>query len=188
MCTFITAVVPRGADLARLGELARQHGLGFAPCTNRFVQAQLPPGSLYLRKESEGCDCDTALGGIRGRGHGDDEGGLALELARRRRLGWSERKLERWLAEKQKSGEKRGREVRERARPREQEIGGWLAFITAALAPGELQSFGLLLHFYRGDPTTERVQLRETARVPARELNAETLIHLEEDVLHLFHR
>ena len=187
MCTFITATIPLKSDLASFCDAAGRHGLRFSPITNPFVQSQLPPGLVYLEKKAAGhCDCDTVLGSLAASDRKHDDGGSSSEVAKRKRMGWSERKIERWLAEKYQANDKRMRRKQQLAELRQQGAGEWLAFLRDALGNRKLAALGLLLHFYRASPTTERVQLKRIARVLVREVEAASLLRLEEDVLHVF--
>jgi hypothetical protein len=186
MCYFITTTISARADLAKFSEIAGRHGLSFTPIANAFVQKQLPAGLAYLEKApGTMCDCGTVLGCL-GANRQDGDTDLTREVAKLRRAGWSERKIERWLADKHKVEEKQARQDRYGAEARRQEAEAWLAFLRDALENGKVGSVGLLLHFYRTGPSSERIQLGGIARNRVRGLDAEALMRIKEDVLQLF--
>jgi hypothetical protein len=181
MCHYITATLPRDADLKRLRPIIRQHKLAFTPMDNPYVQAQLPAGTYYLLATRGYCDCGTVLGcGVRPAPAGPRESEAKL-----RNKGWSEAKLERWRAEKAASAERREREAEEAARQRLSEAEEWLRFIRDMLREGA-GSVGLLLHWYSGRPETERIRIAAQVRVAADELTPELLLRVDEDVLYVF--
>ncbi|MBI5479116.1 MAG: hypothetical protein HY906_09680 [Deltaproteobacteria bacterium] len=184
MCIFITATMPQGTNLGALAAVGRMYGPRFAPVTNAVVQPQLPPGSLYLVKQCAQCDCGTVLGSVRAREERGDS--IEHEVEKRKRAGWSARKLERWLAEKRTTEARNARVAEDHAAARQPEAESWLAYLRAAVGVVRPHVFGLLLHFYRTGPATERLTLAQTVRVPLPTATPETLLRLEEDVLHLF--
>jgi hypothetical protein len=54
------------------------------------------------------------------------------------------------------------------------------------LRSGATQRLGVLLHWYRGAVTRERLEIRERRRLRLAETTVEDLLRLEEDVVHEF--
>ena len=109
MCHFITCLVAPGVSLLELQSLGNKHGMLFKPIDNSFVCAQIPSGQ-YVRATQSLCDCGTPLGSLtakhnqRGRAEGESSHGTAV--AKLKKKGWSQAKIERWLGEKKTASER----------------------------------------------------------------------------------
>lgn len=139
MCTFITATIDANVGLERLKPVFQAHRFQFLPLENPGVQRQLPKGRAYLVRACGVCDCGTAIG----RGE-SAETNLSLEIGKLRRQGWSQVRIDRWVASKRSSAEDRA--SREQARV-DKELSRYLEMIRAVL---EVSRFGLMHHFYAG--------------------------------------
>lgn len=141
MCHYITAVLPKSADHARLDSIARGHGRRFEHLPNPSIQAQIEADEQYFFTTIGHCDCGTPLGAL-ARGHGGtpDWGALEQRLLKK---GWSKAKVARSIAQKQEDD--RSSSDASAAESRKQ-LSGWMTFIGAVLGPGEASHLGLLLH------------------------------------------
>jgi len=183
MCHFITLVLPDAGALERCRKLPSPFGLGLARIENPWVQQALPAGAVQARASDRSCDCGTALGRLR------ESPGRRVErtdLDRLRARGWSERKVARWLEERERVAAREARVGAGRVTETEQgwpDPDGWVARLAALLGPGVSPSVGILLHWYRGRLDTERITLvgREAWRLDA-DLGA-ALYRLPEDTL-----
>jgi hypothetical protein len=177
MCHLITTTLSHDTELGALRPVIREHRMALAPIYNSHVATQLPRGTLYLRATQGMCDCGTALGCLT-RGDRDPHHAGERDQERLRRKGWGEAKIARWVAERERSA---GRETRRAEADR------WLTFIRAVLETGRTHRFGLLLHWYCGGIETERINLRDTRRLPIAQVTPDTLMEIEEDVLYEFY-
>src|SRR5262249_14315957 len=149
------------------------------------VQQQLPPGDRYLCLTRKQCDCGTVLGCLREE-PGVDAKRLEAKCQQLRARGWSEAKIARWRLDKQQGGERVARQADEGRRNRLEEAEQWLDFLRALLAvPGATRA-GLLLHWYRGGPAEERLQIQRRQSVRLDEATPELLMRIDEDVLYEF--
>ena len=178
MCHYITATVPENADLHSLQLVARRHGQRLDPVENPHVEKQLPRGSRYVATTSGICDCGTALGYQRSIDNSDD---LKQKASKFRKRGWSEDRVQRWIAEQQAKAPQIDASELSNAEK-------WVAFIRDALLQPAVAEFGLLLHWYKGSPGTERINLRASETVMLADLSPELLLNIEEDLLYRFRR
>src|SRR5262249_9313009 len=145
MCHFVTATVPGELELPLLARVFEKHNLGFRLLSSSPVVRQLPAGDRYVLTTRGHCDCGTVLGSRRT----PEAESRARQVAKLRKKGWGDAKIERWLAEKQAVRERDVRKPDSDARARTADVERWLAFVDDALAL--VPRVGLLLHFYGGD-------------------------------------
>jgi hypothetical protein len=184
MCHFITATVPHNADLKQVRAVIATHKHGFQQLANPHLQPQLPPDDQYLGLTRKMCDCGTVLGCL-----SQSEGKAVPEAREReklRRKGWSPARIERWVAERERAGEKRARDRGQAQEQRMAEAQGWIDFLRALLSTKGVAHVGLLLHWYRSAPEDERFAIQWTEKIRVDEATAEGLMRIEEDVLYLF--
>jgi hypothetical protein len=186
MCHYVTAVLPELVAPPSAQAAAEAHQLRFEPVANAFVGGQLRRGEGYFRLGTGQCDCGTPLG-ARSAAPADDPPS-DRELAKLRKKGWSAAKIERWLGERRLARDRRARKNAAHDASLGPALEGWVAFLRAVLEAGDVASVGLLLHWYRGGVDSERIRLASRRGVPLRELSADLLLGIEEDVLYDFQR
>lgn len=167
MCQFLTAVLPAGADLDRAARSLAPAGMTCRPLDNPNVVG-LEPGEIWALATAGHCDCGTPVG----QGTGEQRSDVTEnDLRKLRRKGWSDAKIDRWLAEKEKV-----RSKVERSTPR-----GQLEPIVEALKSAA--PLGLVLHTYRGRIDQERITIARRRVVHAPDLTTDDLHDLAEDTL-----
>ena len=114
------------------------------------------------------CDCGTALGRLASAEMAERQ----RKLRRLEKKGWSKAKIERWVADRNKSID-RG------------EIDSWFGLLTAVLSSGAAESIGLMLHFYSSSVHDETFAFARED-VPISGVDAEFLLGIEEDRLYVF--
>lgn len=180
MCHFITMVAPRGVDEEALKAILRRYQRGFMPIQNRFVQRYLKSGELYFLPSPKYCDCGTSLGSARDDGMPESEqiARHEQEIAKLRRKGWSNTKIERWERDQAKASERR--------RPTMCEDGPdeWPSLLEAALEELRLPYIGILLHMYSGGFDTAPKDI-ERRRLRFDEDLSRRLYEMKEDVLYV---
>ena len=187
MCHYITATLPKGADLDELVTVFDQFKLGFEVIHNPHLESQFPAGEHYILTTRNQCDCGTALGSL----HSNADGRLPTyerDLQKFRKQGWSEAKIKRWVQEKELA--------RENAEIKSQTVTGyeisqvayWVDFLTTALKLGHTSRIGLLLHWYKGSLTNERIKLKNIVTTSVSEITPDYLLQIEEDTLYSFVR
>ncbi len=183
MCHYITATLPNAVGLEAVAPIFESHKLGFKLISNPHVSDQIDPGDWYILTTRKHCDCGTALGSLNYKGAGTVVS-YERELKKFRRQGWSEAKIERWLAQKEQTRERHLREDESRAEGSTAELDRWLGVINDLLRPGLTQRLGFLLHSYQTSIESERIKIRRREKLRLPELNPERLMRIEEDVLY----
>lgn len=173
MCEFISLVVPKGADTAALESLIERYKLGRALT-----------GSTILNVEPRAkCHCGTWLGSLKAAptASAPKEG----EIARKRKAGWSQARIDRWLREKARSAEVKERDHHRRLASvgDRDSVGGWLPFIREALESKATSDLGLVVTWglYWDWPHDFEY---ETTRLD--ELRPTTLLTMRHGVIHTF--
>lgn len=182
MCRFITAVVPADIDLQSVKPLLDKYGMSFEEVRNSFVESQLE-GDRYVRATRSVCDCDTGLGSS------SDSPGEVLTVAtvsndidKLKKKGWSQHKIERWLAEKSGTVDRNQQAVRSK---NDAELAQWREFISAMFSDTITKRLGLLIHMYNGTLEDEQIQIKRINRISLSEQFENKLLEMEEDVLYM---
>lgn len=182
MCRFITAVVPTDTDLQASKPLLDKYGMSFKEIRNSFIEAQLD-GDRYVRATRSVCDCDSALGSASDQQEGSQtERTHAAEIEKLRKKGWSQHKIERWLAEKSGSSDRHQQQDRSK---HDAELTQWREFISALLSDGITKRLGLLLHMYNGRLEDEQLRIKRIERLSLSEQFDNALLVMDEDVLYM---
>ncbi len=171
MCYYITMVLPKDADPGRVARVLARHGITPMEVKNPHVDATLPTGMKHMRAARQYCDCDTALGRLRLSEHDRFPDPEPL-----RRKGWSEAKIQRWLAQK------RSQPIERTADP-----DGWCRVIRDLLEEARASRAGLLLHMY-DDGLEEKIILEPIRKLVADETLADELHHMQEDTIYLIRK
>lgn len=181
MCHFVTTTLAGGMTDAEADAVARRHGRVFERLENPHVLRQLAERERYFVTREKACDCGTALGSARESPLVRAD--LGKQVAKLRRKGWSETKIERWKRDRRKSEDDQNRRFHAEAERLRSDTETWLALLGELLASREVRSVGVLLHWYAGSLEDERIELARTAPGEPR---AEFLETIEEDVLYRF--
>jgi hypothetical protein len=193
MCLFITLVFPSETDLDEVrsvvsDKLRRALILALMPIENPTLRRQLQATDICVLRGGGGigCDCGTALGARRRSAaeHEQDNGSVKTSIARKaeklRRAGWSGAKVEKWLEQKESTAGKH-------SKPNEEpSIEHWATFLARVLDSGAARRVGLLLHWYNGSLDDEDIVLARKEMHNRKEITAEFLSDIEEDVLYDF--
>lgn len=179
MCTLIYATLSSTLDLARLPP----GGVVLSPADDASVSARLRPGEQLcdiggVPRCGGGGHCGTVLGREALGPARNSEERTAAQAARLRKKGWSEHKVQAWLAQKR---ETRAAFERKDANPGVDEHALWQEFLRAALEESSLRYVGLLV-FYAGDEPTLPSRSEDVTRAEF------DLTRMERGVLYRFHR
>lgn len=177
MCHFITTILPAGADVPAMTEIARRHRRGMRGYDNPNLRAQLAAGESTWLATSGHCDCGTGLGTRQRRSHAADDQAAVAGL---RRKGWSETKISRWREQRSARPESHNPGA-------EHDLLAWQALLQEALGHRSLRWYGLLLHQYSGSFGDESFPLQGREAVDMADAHA-VLANLHEDRLYAFHR
>jgi len=173
MCHFIKLVLSAQADVPALRDIVERHGRVLEPISEPRVDRELPPGDdAYLTTRR--CDCGTGLANRKAKRREHDED---REVARLRREGWSEAKIQRW---REQRGEAVARKAEAKAKSKEQEVEDWRALVSDLL-DAKADHVGLLVHWVTDD-------VRRGPVLPKASLNTETISNMDENVVYTFTR
>jgi len=187
VCYYITMALPGQAQLAALAPVAQRHAIALQPIKNASVRRHLAAGDQYLLTTTSFCDCATSLGDDRrGPSRKGDET-LLCKIEKLMRKGWSQTKVDRWLAEKRKTRLRDERNYKEHLAASADDAERWLAGLREILSTGGAPWVALLLHWYDGGVDREIIQVKRVEAVRLAETTRATLTGLEEDVLYRFH-
>lgn len=182
MCRFITAVVPSDTNFQDLKPLLEKYEMSFEEIKNSSVEAQFD-GDLHVRATRSHCDCNSALGSASNQQEASQQDVThRAEVAKLRKKGWSEHKIERWLVEKIGSTD---RNQQQEQNKKDAELMRWREFIDAMLSGGFTKRFGLLLHMYGGALEDERIQIKGKERILLSEQFDNAMLTMDEDVLYM---
>ena len=181
MCTFVTAVLPQGADIVRIRAVLGPSSQALRPLVNRSVQRCFGAEACYYRAYESSCDCGVALGGAAydaGSSRPPEEQVPAL-----RKKGWREAKIRRWLVEKR---EATARKLAERESKAKSDLQRWRRLLDATVGSGASPWAALLIHEYSGGLETEAISLVGREEISMSRASDELLRNLHRDVLYVF--
>ncbi len=154
MCHFIKLVLPSQADVPALRKIVKRHGRVLEPISEARVDRELAPGDQAFLTTGR-CDCGTGLANRKSKRREHDED---REVARLRREGWSEAKIQRW---REQRGEAVARKAQAKAKSRGQEVDDWRALVSDLL-DAKVDHVGLLVHWITDDIRRGPVLSRES--------------------------
>jgi len=108
------------------------------------------------------------------------------EVEKLAKKGWSKSKIERWKADKLKSLEKQNLKKRTIVNANYGELENWSLFLKELFAQTNLSKFGIILHWYSGYISTERIVFKETVKTRIDKISISFFKEMEEDVLYEF--
>ena len=138
VCHFITAILPKYANIQQLELLATKHGMRLSPQVNLSISQQIKPDELPFLTTAGHCDCGTSLGSDH-----QQSFDIARESEKLRKKGWSESKILRSLGQKERGLLKSQEKLQADAQR-------WQDFIVSAIRFRYTPYIGLLLHLYHG--------------------------------------
>jgi hypothetical protein len=185
MCHFITATLPQNVEQDAVAGIFKSYNLAFNLISNPHVLSQLNPKDIYILTTTGHCDCGTVLGMLN-RSEDSKAVSYERELEKHRKQGWSEAKIQRWLAEKEQVKEKTEREDEAQAEIASAEATRWTRFISDLLQLGHIPRIGLLLHLYGGGIESERIRNLKKEEIKLADLTPRFIMAMEEDVLYEF--
>ena len=181
MCTFILAVLPKGADAETVKAIFRAHGRRSVEAggLSDGLLAGLASGERLFHTTPGHCDCGTPLGRATSPGR-DPAKAAEATAARLRRKGWSEAKIARALAQ---HAEAEARPPRPSGEPAPTSLAEWMTLIDAVLVSKATPSLGLL--WCELDDVVDAV---DRARIPRAALDEDVLARMRRAVIHDFTR
>jgi hypothetical protein len=184
VCTFNTLLLPASTSLERVNELAKASlRLTFAPQGNRSIEAAVGPDAHSFVRAVGHCDCGAGVGKLE-----PPQSAACDERALRklRQQGWSDAKIERWIAERVKTQQKRDAE-RERILDADRATNAaWYELVRGILDERAASWVGLFTHDYHGAIETERVPCNAIRRIKG--VTLEQIADIDPDTAYVFAR
>jgi hypothetical protein len=179
MCWFLTTgfAPPPNRTLEQLA--VGRPPLDFSVIHNPSVESCLRPGESYFRATSKHCDCDTALG-TRGRAAGASLD-LDKHIRKLRAQGWTERKIQRAVEDKQRTSRAHQR-ASEEVLSNRIELASWQSLLAEVVGGRRGGSALLLIHMYE-DGLNERIEYQQET-VALEEVSDDWLLSMREDVVY----
>jgi hypothetical protein len=187
MCHYITMILPLPHDMRDMQKIAavakkhRGYHCELTPLVNKSIQPYLKPNEGYFLTSGD-CDCGTSLG-IKLRKTSASEQ-MRAEAERKRAKGWSQAKITRWLADKERD-QQRG--VESVANQQEHDSSEWFQLMSELLDTKQVSHICLLLHWYSGTLVDEPIPIKSRTRINLRERGLAFLLEIEEDVIYEFY-
>lgn len=169
MCEKIQGWLPSAADWDRLRPIFSKF--------NCFPRKADDAGDRYFVTGAL-CDCGTALGGaVRKQPFAQRQTKkIEEQIQQHRKDGWSEAKMQRWLAEVSKKPHALAQE-------RQGEIERWLSLVKTLIQEGPVSSFGLVVY----DAGSEQPSaMGKAKRVPLAAVEPQTLSAMESAQWYVF--
>jgi hypothetical protein len=184
MCHFITAIIDKRINLDKLNELGQENIITFHTCDNDYVRNQLKETELYVAKNCKYCDCGTQLGMLTREQSPDPFRIEKREIDRLERKAWSDTKIKRWIADREKSIEKDRAKYDNLANGKHSDIQNWMMYFNKAVPDNQVNHIGLLLHWYKRGLENERIKIKERKIIKMSDLTEDNLLKMEEDVVY----
>ncbi len=190
MCYYLAAALPKEVNLSKLRQICSSHAVALKALANPDLANIIPKGDQAFLTTTGDCDCATSIGGVRRKKSQLEisSGEIEKKAAEHRKNGWSATKIERWLNQHQSVEQKNERLVSLRATGLQPDALRWHQCISQSLREGNISSFGLMLHWYRGFPEAEQFSSIKTVSLSVNTLEPEDLLELEDDILYRFLR
>lgn len=184
MCHFITAVIDGKNSLDNLNYPGCYNIITFHVCDNLSVRNQLRANELYVARNRQYCDCGTELGML---ARCPSPAALSVgesEIDRLKKKGWGERKIQRWIADREKNAEKAKIKYDNLTNGKHSDVENWLQYLHKVFSDPQISHLGLLLHWYSGGLEDERIAIKQRKRIEVNDLTAKILLTMEEDVIY----
>ncbi len=185
MCYYITGTIAPGDKAVEVRRIAEEYHIHWDPIENLSIKKQLRTGETYYCTTWGMCDCGTTLGS--GRIDASRPRSHDRKLSQLRKQGWSEAKIQRWIADRETVANRK-----ENAKAKQAAIPGhdaerWTDFCGAVLTRNAAKTIGLLLHWYKRSIESERLSNLKCQTLTLDQLTPEFLAKIDEDVLYRFY-
>jgi len=189
MCCFITATLPRDADLKKSEEIFKHHHLSFRMIENESVSEHLEKGDFYILTTKGMCDCGTVLASQSSDDYWSDNSNFQKfkdkSVEKLKTRGWSDAKIRRWQNEQDLYAEKEKRQEAEAHESAMTRVDDWINFIQAILNSKATKRIGILVHQYKGG-IANKMKILGKQTVSLNKLTPKALVEMKEDVVYDF--
>jgi hypothetical protein len=182
MCTFVT-LIAASDDLDRVNAIlatldSRGHRRRAERVDSPGIRTCLAPAEREYWLIRPPCDCGTYLGSALRRGQGPNDA-RAEDIARYRRKGWSEGRIARALANKDRAA------AHPAHHSSNEDATYWIALLTSLAEGLGLAQLSLMHHFYRRSPG-EEPGMATRQKAGALDDAIDVLARMEDGVIHDF--
>src|SRR5438128_1204985 len=136
MCQYINVVLPIDVKADKIKPLLVKHGFGYHPFHNSFVLRQFNKGIQLVNTTSKQCDCGSVIGS---NANHSSRSIQPKDIERLRSKGWSETKINNWIANKTKTDIQ--------AQERDTERNQWMNFLHEVIWENHIGIVGLYIHW-----------------------------------------
>ena len=173
MCQYITITLPKETILDEIEPLFDQYEMSQRLIHNSYVQTQLDSDDYYINTTSRMCDCDSVIAS--NSQHLNLGEKYASDIKRKKKKGWSDTKINRWIEQKENSG------INEKLQLDNER---WMRFLTELLNENQIGKVGILIHWYDLGLDDEPIELKGKRKIQSDDLVGDTLENMEYDVLY----
>jgi len=186
MCHYITATMAPNGDKTAVSRLAKASLLKWEPLDNPGVIKQLRSGERYFLTTRGMCDCGTEIGAsVRtARTLPPRDLDLSREIKKRKKKGWTDAKIDRWIEQTKAEVARKHTESESRLCGPHPEVDRWIQFVSSVLAGNHADWVGILVHWYGGNVMTEAIAAGNRRWLTLNDFTADYLLNAEEDMLH----
>jgi hypothetical protein len=181
MCNFVLVALSDDADVERATAIAKNHSFALVPA-DISLTGRKRREDLSLFYTTRMCDCGTSVGA--GQNVNKPWRPSDKEVSSRKKKGWGEKKIERWIAEKMKVARRDESLRAANAASSASSLQKWLDFAKETLSSEAGRSFGLVLTWSPG----QIVELQDEIETRLESAKTDLLFMAEENVLYSFVR
>ena len=172
MCFYLTAILPKTADIGIAKQILNQYNLDISLVNNQYLSNQLHGRQYYFRITKDYCDCDTLFGCL-----AQNEKSMDKEITKLKKKGWGQAKIDKWLENWENS-------------TAEQYIAQftvWQNCFFRIFDENIASSMGLLKHWYHDDLGDEKINIVRIESIKIDDIILASFLKMEEDVLYQFY-
>lgn len=189
MCHYITGFLAGSFDLAEVKMLAEPFSIVLDPIENRSVAKLLQADETYFNMTKGMCACGTDLCDRKNAAEWIESEFHRLDRDEKkyRKKGWSDTKIERWRSQQNEMIHRRFGDEPLKVHPGADCI-RFSQFFNTLFEETKITKVGLLLHFYSGGVSSEKIDLKGRTVCQRKQLLPETLFSANEDTINVFLR
>lgn len=173
-------VLPPKANFKEVAAVLLRHHRRAGVIENPHLATHLRPGELYIQPATKTCDCGTWLGSGCPRPSVKRPERSVLDKLRLK--GWSQAKIDRWIAQRDEVTARNTRSDADRKTAiNGTDPDGWISTASELLALSGVNYVGILLHHYYGTLVAERLSIAGRSKLKLDESLSDALFNIEED-------
>jgi len=188
MCYFITATLSKKVDIQKIKPIFIKNNFDLSSLCNTSIINQINNDCNYfsITDLKKPCDCGTFLHGGLLEKYKKSE--LEKMIAKNKKKGWSDNKIQRWLKDKEDALIRGTNPVNSK---KIDEIEKFIKFLRKIFSFKEVQFIGILKHMYKYDVENEKIKLKSIEEININKLDTEFFLsgrNIKDDILYKFHQ